>query len=118
MYVDELDTPITMSEVETAIHHLKPDKAAGDDYIRSEFILYGRESLKSFNLVFFNKLYDGSFYPEIWSTGVIVPIYKKGDPKQPANYRGITLTSTMSKLVTYILNQRLGSWFEQYGAAS
>ena len=118
MYVDELDTPITMSEVETAIHHLKPDKAAGDDNIRSEFILYGSKSLKSSILILFNKLYDTSFYPEIWSTGVIVPIYKKGDPKQPANYRGITLTSTMSKLFTYILNQRLSSWFEQSGAAS
>ena len=118
MYVDELDTLITMSEVETAIHHLKPDKAAGDDNIRSEFILYGSESLKSSILVLFNKLYDTSFYPEIWSTGVIVPIYKKGDPKEPANYRGITLSSTMSKLFTYILNQRLSSWFEQSGAAS
>ena len=44
MYVAELDTPITMSEVETAIHHLKPDKAAGDDNI-SKFIMYGTESL-------------------------------------------------------------------------
>ena len=59
MYVDELDTLITMSEVETAIHHLKPDKA-GNDNIRSEFILYGRESLKSSILVLFNKLYDAS----------------------------------------------------------
>ena len=84
MYVDEL-TPISMSEVETAIHHLKHDKAAGDDNFRSEFILYGRESLNSSILVLFNKLYDASFYPEIWSTGVIVPIYKKGDPKQSAN---------------------------------
>ena len=73
MYV-ELDTPITMSEVETVIPHLKPDKAAGDDNISSEYILYGRESLKSSILVLFNKLYDASFYPEIWSTGVIVPI--------------------------------------------
>ena len=118
MYVDELDTPITMSEAETDIHHLKPDKAAGDDNIRCEFILYGSESLKSSILVIFNKLYDTSFYPEIWSTRVIVPIYKKGDPKEPANYRCITLTSTMSKLFTYILNQRLSSWFEQSGAAS
>ena len=51
MYVDELDTPITMSEVETAIHHLKPDKAAGDDNLRLEFILYGRDSLQNSILV-------------------------------------------------------------------
>ena len=25
----------------------------------------------------------------------IVPIFKKGDPKQPANYKGIALTSTI-----------------------
>ena len=69
-------------------------------------------------LVLFNKLYNASLYSEIWSTGVIVPIYKIGDPKQPANYRGITLTSTMSTLFTYILKQRLRSWFEQSRAAS
>ena len=38
MYVDELGTTITMSEVETAIHHLKPAKAAGDDNIRSSLL--------------------------------------------------------------------------------
>ena len=86
MYVEELDTPITMSEVETAIHHLKPDKSAGDDNIGIEFILYERESLKSSILVLFNKLYNVSFYPEILSSGVIVPIYNKGDHKQHVNF--------------------------------
>ena len=71
MYIDEHDTPITMSEVETDIHHLKPGKAAGDDDIRSEFVLYGRASLKSSIRVLFNKLYNVRFYPEILSTGVI-----------------------------------------------
>ena len=42
MYVDELDIPITMSKVETAIHHMKRGNAAGDDDIMSEVILYGR----------------------------------------------------------------------------
>ena len=44
IYIDELDTPITMSEAETVIHHLKPDKAAGDDNIRSEFIFCTEEN--------------------------------------------------------------------------
>ena len=61
MYVDELDTPITMAEVETAIHHMKADKAAGVDNIRREFILYGKESLKSSILVLVNIIYDVSF---------------------------------------------------------
>ena len=51
-------------------------------------------------------------YNKEWSTGVIVPIYKKGDKMKPENYRGITLTSTLSKMFTYLLNQRLGQWCE------
>ena len=43
-----------------------------------------------------------------------MPIYKKGDRSLPTNYRGITFTSTMSKLFTHILNQRLLQWSEQY----
>ena len=33
-----------------------------------------------------------------------------GDKNNPQNYRGITLTSTMSKIFTYLLNRRLGHW--------
>ena len=35
-----------------------------------------------------------------------MPIYKKGDKKKPENYRGITLSSTLSKMFTYLLNQK------------
>ena len=52
------------------------------------------------------------YYPESWTTGIIVPIYKKGDRKIPGNYRGITLTSTMSKLFTFILNKRFCDWLD------
>ena len=41
-----------------------------------------------------------------------MPIYKKGDRKIPGNYMGITLTSTMSKLFTLILNKRFCDWLD------
>ena len=69
-------------------------------------------NLKFVILTLFNKLYEIGYFPKEWSTGVIVPIYKKGDKKKPENYRGITLTSTLSKMFTYLLNQRLGHWCE------
>ena len=37
-------------------------------------------------------------------------IFKSGEKKDPRNYRGITLTSTLEKLFTYMLNKRLTAW--------
>ena len=58
--------------------------------------------LKLFNLIFTH-----SSYPELWTTGYINNIYKSADPCIPANYRGITIASTMGKLFNIILNKRL-----------
>ena len=33
----------------------------------------------------------------------------------PDNYRGITLLSTLGKLFTWVINNRLESWAEEYG---
>ena len=53
-----------------------------------------------------------------WCSGIIVPIYKKGNREDASNYRGITLTSAMSKLFTHMLNQRINDWSEESGILS
>ena len=40
-------------------------------------------------------------------------LYKSGDVKLPGNYRGISLLSITSKILTKILNQRLVKWAEE-----
>ena len=62
----------------------------------------------------FNKIFNSGHYPENWSTGCIVPIFKKGDKNDPNNYRGITLVSCLAKLFTSTLNQRLLEWDKEY----
>ena len=110
--VESLDRQFTVSEIEHAISHIKRGKAGGDDQILSEFIYYGKQNLTRVLVDLFNMLYSTGYYPESWTTGIIVPIYKKGDRKIPGNYRGITLTSTMSKLFTFILNKRFCDWLD------
>ena len=53
------------------------------------------------------------YFPENWSEGFIVPIFKKGDINEVSNYRGITLLSTLGKLFTRILDNRLNKWAEE-----
>jgi hypothetical protein len=45
--------------------------------------------------------------PKEWNTDVIMPMFKKGDPKSCTNYRGITLTSILSKVFTRVIEKRL-----------
>ena len=98
--VDVLDAPFTLYEVEFSIKHFKSGKAAGHDNIKSDYILMEQGHLKFVIHTLFNKLYEIGYFPKEWSTGVTVPIYKKRDKMKPENYRGITLTSTLSKMFT------------------
>ena len=51
-------------------------------------------------------------FQELGLSGLLKPIYKRGDVKSPSNYRGITLLPIMSKIMTSILNDRLLEWAE------
>ena len=61
----------------------------------------------------FNKILDTGVYPEAWTVGLIIPIYKKkGDRMDSNNYRGVTLLSCIGKLFTSVLNERLKVYCE------
>jgi hypothetical protein len=66
----------------------------------------------------FNIIFDKGIFPDSWVTGVIKPIYKKGDHSSPDNYRPITLISYLSKLFTSLLNNRLTRFIEDNEALS
>ena len=44
------------------------------------------------------------------SDGTVIPIFKKNDPNEIHNCRGITLVSCFSKVFTGILNKRIIDW--------
>ncbi|MDF4995661.1 reverse transcriptase family protein, partial [Vibrio parahaemolyticus] len=45
--------------------------------------------------------------PLVWPTGVVVPIFKKGDQRVCSNYRGITLLSLPGKVYARVLEKRV-----------
>ena len=63
----------------------------------------------------FNCIILLGYFPEKWTSGLIVPLHKKGDINCVENYRGITLLSTLGKLFTRVINNRLSFWAETYG---
>ena len=74
-----------------------------------------KEALKGPHTIFFNNILISGRYPTLWSHGLIIPIFKKDDPSNPENYRGITLLSAMGKIFTSIMNNRLCDYLIEKG---
>ena len=71
------------------------------------------ESLMPVYIKLFNLILQSGKMPDIWCQGLTTPMYKSGDKGDPANYRGLCVSSCLGKLFSSILNQRLYLCFEE-----
>ena len=86
---------------------LDESKATGEDKISAAILKRLSDCLAvPFTQVCRRLLYEGC-WPRVWKTHLIVPIYKKGSAFNPGNYRGVHLTSILSKLAEKIIGHRL-----------
>ncbi|KAK3512519.1 hypothetical protein QTP70_015647, partial [Hemibagrus guttatus] len=111
----EVDSFITQAEVTEVVQQLLGGKAPGVDEISPEY-------LKSLDVVgqswltrLCNIAWQSGTVPLDWVTGVVVPLFKKGDWRVCSNYRGITLLSLPGKVYSKVLERRVrpvleGSW--------
>ena len=54
-----------------------------------------------------NKCIDEGVFPHIFKIAKVVPLFKKGDKKDTANYRPFSLLSVLSKVFEKILHNRM-----------
>ncbi len=106
---DIIDTPFTLAEVSLAIKNLKSKKAAGLDHLQAEHLKLGGDCLALWLTNVFNSIIELEVVPDALKEGVIKPIYKGNgrDPLDTNSYRGITLTSVLSKTLEILLLGRI-----------
>ena len=111
---DDVCRQITEEEILAVIKELKTEKAPGIDGIPPEFYKSLAEDKEFINLLtnLFNLIVKKKAWPKLWRIGLIHTIHKKGDTKNPANYRGISLLAVLSKIFTKIISDRLNKWVE------
>ena len=51
----------------------------------------GLEEIVPLLVTLFNVIFDTTVFPSQWCEASILPIYKAGNKRDPANYRGISL---------------------------
>ena len=104
---NELNHEISTTEIHNTIKQLKNNKSPGPDLVINEMIKAASDSIVPSLYYLFNKILSSSIYPESWTLGQIIPIFKSGVPTDPANYRGITTSNCIGKLFANIINKRI-----------
>ena len=106
----QYNLPFTRRELESALQ-LCTKTAPGSDDIPYEMISHLKERSLSFLLDLYNRIYREGTVPSTWKEAIIIPIPKPGkDTAMVGNYRPISLTSCVCKLLEKMVNLRL-MWF-------
>jgi hypothetical protein len=105
-----LDAEINETEIRKAVLTQNNHKSPGIDQLPAEIFKASIDILLPFLKVLYNRIFFNHEYPQAWGTGIIVPIFKKGDVNDVKNYRGVTLINTLAKVYSQILLNRLTKW--------
>lgn len=121
----ELDRDITWREIVETIRRMKRGKAAGPDEIPVEVLAVATGCptdgagypVSAFGRALFAvilKMWETATIPQAWHSATVVSLYKKGDPTDRNNYRGISLISVTLKVLCALLAHRLSQSLESH----
>ena len=97
------DIEISLNGILKLLFNLKPGKAAGPDKIRPLILKELRVELAHIIKVIFERSLETGKLPADWCKAHVTPIYKKGEKSLASNYRPISLTCILCKVLEHIL---------------
>ena len=62
-----------------------------------------------------NTSFATGVFPKAWKTAKVIPMHKKGDKKDKANYRPVSLLPVLSKVIESLARKQLSEYFEKNG---
>lgn len=101
------NTNITPETVKKKIDLLDPHKSPGPDMIHPTLVKELAEQIAVPLSVIFNKSLQEGVVPPDWKLANVSPIFKKGNRTSASNYRPISLTSIICRLMESILRDAI-----------
>ena len=98
---------ITENDVAECIEKLKVSKSPGPDTISPRILKEAKTELVKPLTLLFNKSLQSGTMPEEWKLANVTPIFKKGSKSLPSNYRPISLTSVVCKMLETLIRDKL-----------
>ena len=107
--------PIRTREVKKVLGKLREDQATGPDGLSAKFLKRLAAVISLPLAILTRRIFSEGQWPNRWRLHHIVPLFKKGSVYQPGQYRGVHLTSIMSKTVERVIGLPLTRFLEQHG---
>ena len=107
-FVDEISNiNVTRGEVQTILSKINVNKSCGPDNIHPLVLQKTAEASSNPLTLIFNRSLSTGELPDDWRTANVTPIHKKGDKTDPSNYRPVSLTSQVCKVLETIVRRHL-----------
>ena len=107
------DISITAEGIDKLLKSLSPHKAAGPDKFKPIVLQTLHKELAPILQLIFQISIDTVKIPDIWKEANVFPIYKKGEKSDPSNYRPISLTCVLCKILEHIVASSLVKHFTE-----
>jgi exonuclease III len=111
--VNTKEPPPLKGEVAKAMEALNLGKAPGADDVPIELLRFGGSKALDVMHRICEDVWETGEWPTDWGLSTFIPIPKKGDLSQCANYRTISLVSHASKILLRIILNRIKTKTEQ-----
>ena len=110
-YTKMPDIEISSKGIECLLKKLNPHKASGPDQLKPIVLQTLHKELAPILEIIFQRSLDQGKLPTIWKEANVSPIFKKGDKTDPANYRPISLTCVLCKVLEHIVASNISKHF-------
>ena len=108
------DIKIDHNGVLKLLSNLKPDKAAGPDSIKPVVLKQLKIEIAPVICLLFEKTLQTGQLPSDWKKAQVCPLFKKGDKTEPSNYRPISLTCILCKVMEHIIASNLSTHLNKH----
>ncbi len=108
-----IDIEITEERVQKAVDSLKYNKAGGVDGLVSTYVKGSWRGVRGPLTHIFKRSMEETVVPEEWKKANVTAIFKKGTKSDPANYRPVSLTSQIGKIMEKIIKEDIVKFLER-----
>ncbi|CAM4321167.1 unnamed protein product [Caretta caretta] len=105
--IEDMEVDITIFEVEVKLKQLNGTKSGGSDNLHPRILKELAHEIPSPLARIFNESVNSGVVPYDWRIANIVPIFKKGKKSDPGNYRPVSLTSVVYKVLEKNLKEKV-----------